>query len=672
MKTNRITRRQFLVRSGILLAGGALGSCAAPSPTSAPAQQTESPTQGPSAVPTTPPITGPTTVPCDSLNIFRSAAFSSISGRKKLPAVDQRLPSNPLVWDFPDVNVFETEAGKYGGTVRLAHQFDIVAMASIGLTRVNADRTAFYADIAEKWSVSPDAKQWTFTLRKDMKWSDGNPFTVDDILFWWNDIAHSKYLAAPMTISGMDPNKDKMSKVDDITLQLDFVDPNPLFLRKSRGFAGGEPSSVFRYPTHYAKKLHPDYTPIAGKDPKAQFQEMVDAAAFPRVCEDPTRPVIWAWKPMEYKEGQLARLERNPYFWVVDKKGQQLPFIDYFEDFLLADKDAQVIKLKLLAGEVHFERRTATVADIPTYVENENKAGVDVILTVNTSGSNCALDFNTAHQDPKMRELQDQADFRRALSIAVNRETIRQTALFGLGRVGHGLSAPGEYDESIDGLWAQYDPEKSNQMLDAIGLDKRDSEGFRTYSDGDKLTMVIDLQQGWGLSPDESMQIVAEGWNAVGIRTIVKANEGKIHQENFANQNFDAWQEFWWGGVWDQDYTYGSGVYRWAKAQAKWWRTRNLDADKRTGEEPKGYIKELFEIEDRISLAMDEEARQADIQLHRKIIAENIPGMGFVQGLPGVQIVSKKLRGAWGRSDQMKWVHGKGDEDFWPRSWFFA
>ena len=132
--------------------------------------------------------------------------------------------------------------------------------------------------------------------------------------------------------------------------------------------------------------------------------------------------------------------------------------------YRLGDADAEVIKLKLIAQETHFERRKTSVADMPLLRENEEKGNYDIILSVKPEGSQQGFIFNTYHVDPDVRAILDQADFRRALSIAIDREAINQTAYYGLGKAGHGFSDPNVYDPEIDGKWAEFDLDKASRL----------------------------------------------------------------------------------------------------------------------------------------------------------------------------------------------------------------
>src|SRR5262245_47601055 len=203
---SRLSRRSFVRLAGFAAGASLLVAC---SP-SAPAQPTAAPAPpkpttppaapaAPAAAPTTAPAAEPATAaaaaPAAKPSKFNEApSLAELVKQGKLPAIEQRLPENPLV-----VQPIES-AGQYGGTWRGAftgvadfHAYGRNVYESM-LRWPRDPHQQILPGLAEKWEFSADNKQLTLTLRKGLKWSDGEPFTVDDILFWWNDIALDKNL----------------------------------------------------------------------------------------------------------------------------------------------------------------------------------------------------------------------------------------------------------------------------------------------------------------------------------------------------------------------------------------------------------------------------------------------------------------------------------------------
>ncbi len=176
----------------------------------------------------------------------------------ELPPVSERLPEVPLVirpW---------AEIGHYGGTLRRALTGDIVQRPGVsktlgeGLFVYERPRAkSIQSNLAQSYTFSEDARSITIRLRKGPRWSDGKPFTVDDILFWYHDmIIDDRAREAPLPPSGwmVDGRPLTMEKVDTFTLRVSS--PRPLgriFQLLCR--------DDIAYPKHVLSRYHPKYSP---------------------------------------------------------------------------------------------------------------------------------------------------------------------------------------------------------------------------------------------------------------------------------------------------------------------------------------------------------------------------------------------------------------------------
>ena len=662
MKKHVITRRQFIRVSSMTVLGSALVACGAPAAPAEEAAEAPAETETTSELP-----------PATSGQYTESPTSAELVSAGELPPVDERLPANPLVWTDYDVVAMEKEQGQYGGTVRIGNAGGINGLATFGLARYTADDTrTFVADMAESWEVSDDATSFTFHLREGHKWSDGTPLTAHDMQWYYDNVIHSEYLDSPMGWAGMETTTDRIVAVDDFTVRFEFAKPNSLFLELSRGVAGGEAGLWSQSAPHYVQKYHPDYNRMDEyDDPKEQFQkEVQDRLPFQMTIQDPERPVLWGWKPFEYAEGQIARLDRNHYFHCVDRWGQQMPYVEVMENLLLGSRDKDVILLKLVAGETHWERRLGSVTDVP-FLNEQAGDTLDFIYTIKPEGAQQGIYFSAHADDENMDALLKQADFRRALSIAIDRATINETAYFGLGKIGHGFSLPGVFDPEIDGKWVEYNPEAASQMLDDLGITERDDEGFRTYENGETMTFILGSAPGWHPGAQESAEIAAEGWNAIGLRTVVTvASPGDMIAE-WREGISHAYVRSSIGGDVMFDLKHSTGL-RWGAPSYRWWVTRDLPADEVQGVEPPDDLKYFLELGDKILSVISEEEREELIHERRVWMADTCWFIGMVQTVPHVLVANKKLRGIWGREEEIPWKLGAGDEEFWPRSWFWT
>lgn len=594
--------------------------------------------------------------------------------RGQLPPVEERLPKNPLVWD----NEWNHDIGNYGGTIRVSTFRFPEAQASIGLARITNDRQSFVPDMAEGYEWGPDKKSITFFLREGVRWSDGEPFTAHDFIFWWEDIVHSEYLPEPLGAQGFDTTTDSVELIDDYTIRFEFAQPNPQFLFTTRGFLGGQQGYQYRA-KHYWSQFHPKYNPIEGMDPQEQmleFADMVTSGIRGMLNHSLDFPVLWPWRPIEYVEEQHLLMERNPYFWSVDAEGNQLPYADYVQSYLMIDGDVEAIKVRIIAGEVDYERRTGTVPDIPLFRQYEEEAGIKLRFTLQPVGSIQGIYFGQNHPDPAKREVLQNVDFRRAMSLAIDRQTINETASLGVGTTGQGYSHPGMYNPEIDGSYADFDVERANALLDSIGMDQRDADGYRLLPNGETFTFSLLFTPGWLEGVTETAEIAAESWREVGIRANARPVDHSVRTQRRISGDVDAWMRPATGGLATYGLQYGFGVHLFAQHQWHWWRTRNWEESRRPSNivPPEGALQEICEVYEQIILLEPfSDEYEVLVDRYREIMADQLWVIGVVQDTPKVLVSNKYLLNVPGEEhpQDANIILGTGDEEFWPRAFYY-
>lgn len=254
-----------------------------------------------------------------------------------LPAVAERLPVAPLV-------VPAAEIGRYGGTWRTvllgASDANHIrrTIGYEGLLRFTPDWQEVIPNVAESYEANEESTEFTFHLREGMKWSDGQPFTADDIMFWYEDIIMNEELTpAPPSwfTTGDEDTPGTVEKIDDTTVVFRFQEPNGMFVLEMAGGNGNIPVS---YPRHYMEQFHLKYNPdgIDALIQEAGVNTWIDlilvrgnAADYTvEHWQDPERPMLNAWVPQNAYVGTRLTAVRNPYYWKVDEAGNQLPYID--------------------------------------------------------------------------------------------------------------------------------------------------------------------------------------------------------------------------------------------------------------------------------------------------------------------------------------------------------
>ncbi len=447
----------------------------------------------------------------------------------KLPPVAQRLPETPSV---VDLKADGKTLGQPGGNLRIlmARSKDVKLMVVYGYARLVAYTPDYkiVPDILEKYEVEEE-RIFTFYLRKGHRWSDGKPFTTDDFRYFWDDVANNKklYRLGPpisMLVGGKPP---KVEFIDKWTVRYTWDQPNPFFLP---ALAGASPLYLFM-PAHYMKRFHPKYTAIKKMPKKCRKKKNSWRRCHRKLGrqyrnENPKLPTLQPWINTTKKPAERFVFVRNPYYYRVDKAGRQLPYIDRVT-MLIAS--ASIIPAKTGAGETDLQARYLRFSDFTFLKRGEKRNKYKVHQWLTATGAHIALYPNLNHRDPVWRKLFQNVRFRRALSLAVNRQEINQILYYGLATKGGNTVLPRSplYKKEYRTAWAHYDITAANKLLDAIGLTKRDDEGFRLLPDGKPLEIIVEAASE-GTEVVDIMTLIQDSWKKVGIRMLPKTTRREV------------------------------------------------------------------------------------------------------------------------------------------------
>ena len=436
-------------------------------------------------------------------------ALTELVKAGKLPPVEQRLPQEPMV-----IKPLRS-VGKYGGTWRRGFlgpgdsENGNRVRSSDKLLFWDVNGTRIAPNVAKGWETSADGRKTTLFLRKGMKWSDGAPFTADDFMFWYQDMYQNKDLIkSPAPELATNGKPGRISKVDETTVQFEFDDPHFLFASQLAGdtqVGGGqsrlqsEERELGLYaPAHYLKQFLPKYSSVESLNEKAKAAGFDNWAQVFKIKSDwrlnPEVPTISAWRMVQPINSQTWVLERNPYFWTIDTEGNQLPYLDKVQ--LTLAENPEVINLRAIAGEYDYMERFIDLAKLPVFLENAARSKYKVHLDPGFNGSDSELKFNFAYRlDPEIQKWFANLEFRRALALGIDRDQINEAFFLGLGVTGTPIPAdniPESPGKDYRQRWATLDVAKANAMLDAVGLKKKDAEGFRMRTDnGERLRLQI-------------------------------------------------------------------------------------------------------------------------------------------------------------------------------------
>ncbi|HTY22206.1 MAG TPA: ABC transporter substrate-binding protein [Desulfomonilaceae bacterium] len=539
----------------------------------------------------------------------------------ELPPVDERLPKSPPV-------VYPIEkSGAYGGTWRRAY---------IGLSDLVGGRRILYdplvrwsqdfeivPNLAEKWEIDETGRIFTFYLVKGVRWSDGAPFTADDIIFYFEDILSNRDLtpSLPRWVSpdGIPP---KVTKIDDYAIRIEFAKPYSLFLQR---LACPEGMELVTKPKHYLKKFHkryaePEELQALMKEKKASswLKLFEDAAGLRHALFVNTDlPSVCAWITKVPAPATRLVMQRNPFYWKVDPNGNQLPYIDSIVHELLAEP--QTILLKAIAGEIDMQGRLlGGMQNSILLVADKSKGKYKLVPKMSTASVGLLLAPNLNHKNPEMRKILSDHRFRKALSHAINRNEINKIVYRGQGvpRQAAPLKESPFYSESYEKAYLEYAPEKARALLDEMGV-KVGSRGKRIGPDGKPIRLVLDVTvvQDW----IDAAEIIATSLDKIGIDTEVKTETRALFRLRVQSAAHDI-------ALWPGDggmeclleprwyFPYSTESLN-APLYGLWYQTRG-----KQGEEPPAELRELMEVYDTILTTTSQDKMK---ELFEKIITAN-------------------------------------------------
>jgi peptide/nickel transport system substrate-binding protein len=468
------------------------------------------------------------TVSALAQNYVEPPFFAEQVLKKELPPLAERLPATPIV-----VSPEGGSAGEYGGDVvtLVPRARDIRYISTWAYTRlIGYDRSLqLQPDLLEK-AENEDDRIFTFTLRAGHRWSDGHPFTAEDFRYYWEDVAQNKDLspAGPPEFMIMDGKLPRFEVLDERTIRYSWDKPNPRFLPQ---LAGPLDPGIFRA-AHYLKRFHAKYADKAALEEQAKKNKLKNWAALHNRLDDmkeqsnPDLPTLMPWRVTNTAPATRFIFERNAYYHRVDGKGQQLPYVDR----IIMDVSAGgLFAAKANAGEVDLLFRGLSMSDVPILKEGQKAKGYKTLLWPYARGTELGLYPNLNAADPVWRALNRDVRYRRALSLGIDRKTLNNALLFGLGSEGNNTIVPESplFSSAYRTLNAEYDPAQASRLLDEIGLKERNGAGIRLLPDGRELEIIVETDGESALVVD-GLTLITEFWREIGVKLFVKPQDRTV------------------------------------------------------------------------------------------------------------------------------------------------
>ncbi|MGH8022096.1 MAG: ABC transporter substrate-binding protein [Limisphaerales bacterium] len=354
--------------------------------------------------------------------------------------------------------------------------------------------------LAQGWSNSPDGKTWTFYLRKNLRWSDGAPLTARDVTFTWNDVIYNPKIDNVTRDLFVINGKDfTVTKLDDFTVRVVTPEIYAPFLENF--------GSVPIMPKHILEKSVEDGSFTSAYGANSKPDQIVDSG--PYIIQD-------------YKPAQYILLARNPYFFEVDSNRQRLPYFDNIIYTIVPNLNA--VSLRFLSGESDADDR------IFPYEYDEFKAaakkgkfdllepGISTFTTYLCFNENTNVDKDGQPcVDPVKLKWFRNVKFRQAVSYAINRKAIIQSVYAGRAVPNYGFVTPANkkwYNPNVRKY--PYDPAKALELLQEIGIEKRNGDDFLTDSNGNKIAFMFNTNVG-NSAREKTVVLIAADLQKLGM-----------------------------------------------------------------------------------------------------------------------------------------------------------
>lgn len=532
----------------------------------------------------------------------------------ELPPVEERMPEQPLV-----VEPVES-VGQYGGTwhsAMITQEDASWLTTAIGYEPLvrwtrewtnSAGTDEIIPNICESFEELEGGTVFEFTLRKGLRWSDGEPCTTEDYQFAFEDYNVDPDMHPDgfydLWLSPDTGRPGELTIVDETKIRYTFTAPKPGFLNELASLR------TMVLPKHYYQEFHPKYNKNLDELVKeANLNDWIQL--FENKSEawmNPDVPTLNAWSLVTpLGEGTSVIAERNPYYWKTDPEGSQLPYIDKIQCEVLLDVEVEL--LKIANGELDMQMRNFSTVRNKPVVARGREEGDYRMFTIGATGTNTlVIGFNQTFKDARKRAIYANKDFRVGLSYAINRQRIIDAVYAGQGKPWQGAPLEGDpvYDEEFGTQFTEYSTDKANEALDQAGYTKRDSDKYR-LADGKRIVVPVAVSSE---IPDhvDALELIKEDWRAVGVELQVQRVSETLYWERVEANQAEAGT--WTGGGFEIRATQGSNHYflpsnprgssRYGHTWALWYRSEGKE-----GEEPPAPVKRQLELFDQMRFTYD-------------------------------------------------------------------
>ncbi len=609
------------------------------------------------------------------LKFDENPTFAAKVAAGALPPIDQRLTSEPLIL-LP-----YQECGRYGGVLRglslglNSGGSEVLSWRQVNLVRMSDDLQTIVPNVARAWEWGKEQRSITIHLRKGHRWSDGHPFTADDVVFFFEDIVkHPAIHKKPPSgwTAGGKPVTAK--RVNETAVRFEFATPFPAFLM----YLATSGSYFAPYvPRHVLAPLHVRHNPDADEEARAaghddwvgRFRlywnkwrdELYDTEESLKV------PTLDSHVLVEAPNGEERRYVANPYYFKLDSSGQQLPYIAMHHERFVPN---ELFLLEIVSGNVDQKAQNLGFGSYRQLKDNEDKGGY--VLQLPTGGGGIYLAFNQTHKDPVVRKVFSDPRFLAAMSVAIDRQALNLIRVQGFAEITQGLPHRTSFvTEAQRKHNVEFDPGKANRLLDEMGL-KRSSSGVRLLPDGRPLVVNWAFSRQFAGTP-ELPQRIRDNWGEVGVEARLSEITTDESRERAWANDMDINME--WDAPFEPNligdpylfvppYSHLSPLFG---VPWKQW----MDSDGAEGEEPPDWVKRLHALAEEWRTVQPGSARYREIGTEMvQINLDHMTIIGVLGLAPSPTVVSKRLKNVtqW----TINHYNYARTYPFRPDQWFFA
>jgi peptide/nickel transport system substrate-binding protein len=385
------------------------------------------------------------------------------------------------------------------------------------LVRINKATQDVEPWLAQSWKVDASGRRYELALRPNVTFSDGRPFTSDDVVFTFRAVYDAR-VQSPLA--------------DALSIQGKPIDVAAL----------GPNTVVLTFPSSFAPALRLlSNLPIL---PKHKLEQALNEGKFATAWGLSTPPSelvgLGPFLLKEYAPGQRLVFDRNPKYWRTDEKGTALPYLDRLTVEIVPDQNAELLRLQagqldLTSSEIRPEAYAAT-----------RRAATEGKLKMQDLGVALVADslwFNLKpgafKGDPRAVWLQ-RDELRRAISMAVDRRAFADTVFFGAGDPVDGPETPSNKKwYSPDVPKVPFDPEGATKLLASIGLRDRNGDGKLEDESGRPVSFTLVTQKGRP-KLERGAAVIRDSLQKIGVTMEVAALEGGAVIERIVTGKYEA------------------------------------------------------------------------------------------------------------------------------------